>query len=60
MQLSPAEVTGVAVALLAGSEVLSLVPGIRANGWVQLVLAVLQALAEQDPQQKRHQRRGRR
>lgn len=58
MQLSPAEVTGVAVALLAGSEILSLVPGVKANGWVQLVLAVLQALAEQDPQQKR--RRGRR
>lgn len=58
MQLTPAEVTGIAVALLAGSEILSLVPGVKANGWVQLVLAVLQALAEQDPQQKR--RRGRR
>jgi hypothetical protein len=60
MQLSPAEVTGVAVALLAGSEILSLVPGVKANGWVQLILAVLEALAAQDQQQKRQQRRGRR
>jgi hypothetical protein len=43
------------MALLAGSEVLSLVPGVRANGWVQLVLAILQGIA--DSQQKSGRRR---
>jgi len=45
MALTPESITAIAVALLAGSEILSLVPGIRANGWVQLVLAVLRGIA---------------
>lgn len=50
------EITSIAVALLAGSELLSLVPGIRANGWVQLILAALKgiaAMAEAEKNQKR-------
>jgi len=43
------------VALLAGSEVLSLMPGVRANGWVQLVLGILRGIA--DSQQKPGRRR---
>lgn len=57
MSLSPEQVTGVAVALLAGSEMLALMPQVRANGWVQLVVAVIRALAQQDRSLKRDGRR---
>jgi hypothetical protein len=53
--MSPEQITAIAVALLAGSEVLSLLPSVRANGWVQLVLAILQGIA--DSQQKTGRRR---
>lgn len=43
--MTPEEITGLAIALLAGSEILSLVPGVRANGWVQLLLAALKGIA---------------
>lgn len=43
--MTPEEITGIAIALLAGSELLSLVPGLKANGWVQLVLGALQGIA---------------
>lgn len=43
--MTPEQITAIAVALLAGSEVLSLVPGIRANGWVQLALGILRGIA---------------
>lgn len=43
--MTPEQITGIAVALLAGSEVLSLMPGIRANGWVQLALGILRGIA---------------
>jgi hypothetical protein len=45
--------------LLAGSEILSLMPGVRANGWVQLILGALKGITEAGEQNKR-QRRGRR
>lgn len=45
MQLSPDQVTSVAISLLAGSEVLSLLPGVKANGWVQLLLAAARGIA---------------
>jgi hypothetical protein len=41
------QVVAIAVALLAGSEVLSMLPGIRANGWIQLAVTVLRAVASQ-------------
>jgi hypothetical protein len=44
--MTPEEVAGLAVALLAGSELLSYLPGVKANGWVQLVLAALKGIAE--------------
>jgi hypothetical protein len=44
--MTPEEVAGLAIALLAGSELLSYMPGVKANGWVQLVLAALQGIAE--------------
>jgi TRAP-type mannitol/chloroaromatic compound transport system permease large subunit len=42
---TPEQITSVVVTLLAGSEILSLVPGIKANGWVQLILAALRGIA---------------
>ena len=43
--MTPEELAGLAIALLAGSELLSYVPGIKANGWVQLILAALRGIA---------------
>lgn len=43
--LTPESATAVVAALLAGSEILSLVPGIRANGWIQLILAAMRGIA---------------
>lgn len=43
--MTPEELAGLAVALLAGSELLSYIPGIKANGWLQLVLAALRGIA---------------
>ena len=42
---TPESVTAAVAALLAGSEILSLVPGIRANGWIQLILAAMRGIA---------------
>lgn len=39
------QVVAVAVALLAGSELLSLLPNVKSNGWVQLILAALKGIA---------------
>lgn len=43
--MSPEQIAALAVALLAGSELLSFLPTIRANGWVQLVLGALRGIA---------------
>jgi hypothetical protein len=43
--MTPEEVAGLAIALLAGSELLSYIPGVKANGWVQLILAALRGVA---------------
>lgn len=43
--LNPDDIAAVAVTLLAGSEMLSLLPGVKANGWVQLVLGILRGIA---------------
>jgi len=56
--MTPEEAAGIAIALLAGSELLSYIPGIKANGWVQLILAALRgvaaaAQAEQNNKRKR-------
>ena len=45
MAISPDQVTAGAISLLAGSEMLSLIPGIKANGWVQLILGILRGIA---------------
>jgi hypothetical protein len=45
MQLSPDDATAIAVTLLAGSELLSLMPKVKANGWIQLFLAALRGIA---------------
>lgn len=42
---TPEAITTVVASLLAGSEVLSLMPGIRANGWVQLILSAMRGIA---------------
>jgi len=43
--LTPEQITSIVVSLLAGSEILSLLPGVKANGWVQLILAALRGIA---------------
>lgn len=45
LAMTPEELAGLAVALLAGSELLSYIPGVKANGWVQLILAALRGIA---------------
>lgn len=57
--MTPEELAGLAIALLAGSELLSYIPGIKANGWVQLILAALRgvAAAAQADQSKQKRRR---
>lgn len=42
--LTHQQAVGVAVALLAGSELLTLLP-CRSNGWVQLFIAALRGIA---------------
>lgn len=51
------DISTIAVTLLAGSELLSLTPGIKANGWVQLLLGALRGIAEVNQQNKRRGRR---
>lgn len=45
MALNPDDAAVIATALLAGSELLSLIPAVKANGWIQLIFQVLRALA---------------
>ena len=45
MSITPEQIAGIAISLLAGSEMLSLLPFVRANGWVQLILGVLKGAA---------------
>jgi hypothetical protein len=45
MAPTPEGITSVAITLLAGSEILSLLPGVKANGWVQLILGALRGIA---------------
>jgi hypothetical protein len=50
------QIAAIAVALLAGSELLSYMPNVKANGWVQLVIAALQGIAAADQQKKGRRR----
>jgi hypothetical protein len=43
--MTPEDITSIAVALLAGSELLAIVPGIRASSWTQLILGALRGIA---------------
>ena len=43
-QFSPDDIAAVALTLLAGSEILSFLPGVKANGWVQLILGILRGM----------------
>ena len=45
MAPTPEDITSIAVALLAGSELLAIVPGVRANSWTQLILGALTGIA---------------
>lgn len=56
--MTPEEIAGLAVALLAGSEMLSYIPGVKANGWVQLILSALRGIAAAaQADQGKHKRR---
>ena len=54
VSVSPSDVTGIAVGLLAGSEALSLLPNTKANGWIQLALAALRGIAAAQTPDKRN------
>lgn len=45
MSITPEQIAGIAISLLAGSEMLALLPGIRANGWIQLIIGILKGIA---------------
>ena len=51
--MTPEEITGIAIALLAGSELLSYLPEVKANGWVQLIIGALQGIANNQNNKKR-------
>jgi hypothetical protein len=51
--MSPEQIAAIAVALLAGSELLSYMPNVKANGWVQLVIAALQGIANAQSSSKK-------
>jgi hypothetical protein len=44
--ITPEDVSAIAVTLLAGSEILSLLPNVKSNGWIQLILAALRGIAK--------------
>lgn len=50
--MAPEQVAAVAVALLAGSEILSLMPKVKANSWVQLILGALKGMAASLPKKR--------
>lgn len=54
---SAEDISAIAVTLLAGSELLSLAPGIKANGWIQLLVGAIKGIAEAGQQNKRPGRR---
>lgn len=54
---SAEDISAIAVTLLAGSELLSLAPNIKANGWIQLLLGAIKGVAEAGQQNKRRGRR---
>jgi hypothetical protein len=43
--ITPETVASTCAALLAGSEILSMLPGVKANGWVQLILGIMRGAA---------------
>jgi hypothetical protein len=45
--MSPEDVAKVLGLLLLGSEALSLMPKVRANGWLQLTYRILKALGKE-------------
>ena len=45
MTVSPDQIVAVAISLLVGSEMLSLLPNVKANSWIQLALGVLRGIA---------------
>jgi hypothetical protein len=48
MAPTPEDITSIAIALLAGSELLAIVPGVRANSWTQLILGALRGIASRN------------
>lgn len=57
--MTPEELAGLAVALLAGSELLSYLPGVKANGWVQLILSALRGIAAAAQEAEKNKKRRR-
>ena len=51
--MEPEQVVAVAVALLAGSELLALFPNVKANSWIQLILGVCRGIVSTKTPPKR-------
>jgi len=51
--MTPDQIAAIAVALLAGSELLSYLPGVKANGWVQLLISALKGMATSQTKPRR-------
>ena len=51
--MTPDQIIAVAVVLLAGSELLSFLPAVKANGWVQLLLGALNGMAASQTKPRR-------
>lgn len=41
--MTPEQIAMVAIIVAAGSEILALIPSVRANSWVQLLMSALRA-----------------
>ena len=54
---SAEDISAILVTLLAGSEILSLLPWVKANGWIQLIVGAIRGMAEANSQTKRRGRR---
>ena len=53
MDGSTEQIVAVAVALLAGSELLALFPNVKANSWIQLALGILRGIVSTKTPPKR-------
>ena len=49
MHTSAADIAALCATLLAGSELLALLPNVRSNSWIQLLLSAMRGIAGGQP-----------